>query len=48
MNYIIKDWAGNRLFPTETFKTFDDGWHYIYEHVDDEEEHQDLFVELDD
>ena len=32
--FIIQDWAGNRMFPTETFETFEDGWEYIYENVD--------------
>ena len=27
--YIIEDWAGNRIAPNETFKTFDDAWEYI-------------------
>ena len=52
--FIIIDWAGNRLFPTEEFSSFDDGWCYIYENVDnslyeesnneDDNEYQDIFV----
>ena len=42
--FIIEDWAGNILFKGERFDTFDDAWAFIYENVDDEEFHQDLYV----
>ena len=29
--WIVKDWVGNRLFPGETFASFEDGWARIYE-----------------
>ena len=32
--FIIEDWAGNRMFPNKTFKTFEDGWEFIYNNVD--------------
>ena len=32
--YIIQDWTGKRLFPEQTFATFEDGWAFIYEHFD--------------
>lgn len=32
--FIIQDWAGNHLFRNKTFKTFEDGWEFIYENVD--------------
>ena len=32
--FIIEDWAGNRMFPNKTFKTFGDGWEFIYNNVD--------------
>ena len=32
--YKIIDWAGNRMFKDKTFNTFEDGWGYIYENVD--------------
>lgn len=35
--YIIEDWAGNRMFPDKEFETFEDGWEYVYEHVDNSE-----------
>ena len=38
MKYIIKDWAGNHLFKNKTFKTFDDGWDFIRENVQEETE----------
>ena len=28
--YKIIDWAGNHLFRNNTFKTFQDGWDFIY------------------
>ena len=44
MKYKIMDMFGNRLFPNKVFESFESGWSYIYDHVKDEEEHQDLFV----
>ena len=54
--YIIEDWAGNRIFPDKEFETYDDGWAYIYENIDnsksdqsgneDEDEYQEYFVIL--
>lgn len=32
--FIIIDWAGNHLFTDKTFKSFEDGWNFIYENVD--------------
>ena len=31
MRYIIKDWTGKVCFFGKTFKTFEDGWAYIWE-----------------
>lgn len=54
--YMIKDWAGNVLnrrgkfdrtqfaVPKE-FASFEDGWSWILENIEDEETHQDLYVE---
>lgn len=44
--FIIEDWAGNRLFPTEEFDTFEDGWDFIYINIDDADMYQDLYVLL--
>ena len=35
--YIIEDWEENRMFPDKEFKSFEDGWEYVYEHVDNSE-----------
>ena len=35
--FIIQDWAGNRMFPNETFNTFDDGWEFVDSNVDNSE-----------
>ena len=54
--YIIKDWAGNILnhrgrfnLPQLTspmcFKTFDDGWNWVYSNIHDETAYDDIFVE---
>ena len=43
MKYEIQDWAGNRLTAHGEFKTFDDGWDYIYEKFE-EDDFQDLYV----
>jgi hypothetical protein len=32
--FIIEDWAGNHLFKNKSFKTFEDGWEFIYKNVD--------------
>lgn len=54
--YIITDWANNHLFKNKTFDTFDEGWEFIYENVDnskyeetnneDDNVYQDYFVGL--
>ena len=36
--YIIEDWAGNRLFPTQEFETFEDGWDFIYDNIHEDSE----------
>lgn len=38
MTYIIQDWAGNRMFPNNTFDTFEDCWDFIYENIKEEVE----------
>lgn len=45
--YKIFDWAGNEVNTGgKTFKTFEDGWEWIYTHVPDEDNaYDDLFVE---
>jgi hypothetical protein len=35
--FIIQDWAGNRMFPENTFDTFEDGWEFVDENVDNSE-----------
>ena len=35
--YIIRDWADNHLFTERTFDSFEDGWEFIYENVDNSE-----------
>lgn len=52
--FIIIDWAWNHLFKDKEFETFEDGWEYIYENVDnskydetgneDDNEYQDYYV----
>lgn len=36
MKYIIQDWTGKRLFLNQEFDSFQEGWDYIYENVDNE------------
>jgi hypothetical protein len=43
-NFIIIDWANNLMFDGIDFETFQDGWDYIYENVEDDEMYEDLFV----
>ena len=33
-SYHIIDWAGNIMFNNKQFKSFEDGWEYIYTNVD--------------
>jgi hypothetical protein len=28
--FIIIDWAGNHCFTKQTFKSFEDGWNFLY------------------
>ena len=54
MSFIIQDWAGNRMFPNVTFKTYEEGWEFVYENVDnstydesqkeDDNVYQDIYV----
>ena len=45
--WILKDWADNRLTDrkgkTLEFKTFEDGWEYIYGNYE-EDEFEELFI----
>jgi hypothetical protein len=34
MKFIIRDWAGNHLFQNKEFDSFQDGWDFIHENVD--------------
>lgn len=38
MIFIIKDWADNHLFQNKEFKTFEDGWDFLYETLPNAEE----------
>tara|TARA_R100001440_G_scaffold65666_1_gene86573 strand:- start:329 stop:517 length:189 start_codon:yes stop_codon:yes gene_type:complete len=42
--YKIVDWMNNRLFPNKVFKTFQDGWDYIYIKFPNEEDLSDYYV----
>ena len=43
--WIIIDWAYNRLFPKMEFESFEDGWEFIYENIEDEDNaYDDIFV----
>lgn len=43
--WIIIDWAYNRLFPKMEFESFEDGWDFIYENIEDEDNaYEDIFV----
>lgn len=45
--WIIIDWAYNRLFPKMEFESFEDGWGFIYENIEDEDNaYDDIFVIL--
>lgn len=35
--FIIIDWTGNLMFKGKTFESFEDGWEFIYENVDNSE-----------
>ena len=55
MKHIIKDWAGNIMFKGITFNSYEEGWEYIYENVDNskfddsgddnDNEYQEYYVE---
>ena len=42
--FKIVDWMNNRLFPNKVFKTFEDGWDFIYKKFPNEEDLSDYFV----
>lgn len=45
--WIIEDWAGNRLYLDMEFGSFDDGWAFIYENIEDiDNAYDDVFVVL--
>lgn len=44
MKWKIEDWAGNRMFPAKTFKTFDDGWAFVMGVFTDDNDLQEVFV----
>jgi len=55
MSWIIESWTGRRLFPDRKFDTFEEGWDFIYQNVDNsvynesqndnDNVYQDLYVE---
>jgi len=45
VRYIVIDWADNVMFGGKKFKSFDDGWSYVYDHME-EEELDDVYVVL--
>ena len=43
--WIIMDWAYNRMFVTKEFDSFEDGWDFIYENIEDvDNAYDDIFV----
>ena len=42
--FRIYDWAGNLCFTNESFDTFEDGWEFIYENVNDESYYDEFYV----
>ena len=42
--YKIVDWMNNRLFPNKVFKTFQDGWDFIYLKFPNKEDLSDYYV----
>ena len=43
--WIIMGWAYNRMFATREFASFEDGWEFIYENIEDEDNaYDDIFV----
>jgi hypothetical protein len=39
----IIDWMGNRLFDNKTFDTFDEGWEFITQNVEEEFEEDNTY-----
>jgi len=42
--FIIIDWANNHLFRSKEFKSFEDGWEFLYIKFPDEEDLGDYYV----
>jgi hypothetical protein len=36
--WIIEDWMGNHIFRDHTFTSFEAGWDFIYENIEEEYE----------
>ena len=41
--WIIKNWKGTRLFPSRVFESYDAGWAFIAENVNDNGDNYDGF-----
>jgi hypothetical protein len=42
--WVIRDWAGNRMFPDQTFSTFENGWEFIRNHFPNEKDWEEMEV----
>ena len=43
--FIIVDWVNNVMFDGKEFDSFDDGWAFIYENIEDKDNaYDDVFV----
>ena len=45
--FIIRDWAGNRRYPTKEFKTFEDGQAFLMDRHDRDIDLGEYWVEED-
>jgi hypothetical protein len=43
--WIIKDWIGNRLWPTHEFDSFEEGWMFIYAENPEPEENSEGWID---
>jgi hypothetical protein len=46
MKYIIKDWAGNRIFPAFNFRTYEEACDFLMYQFPNDEDLQEYYIHI--
>jgi hypothetical protein len=46
MKFIIKDWAGNRIFPALTFSTYEEASDFLLYQFPNDEDLQEYYIHI--